>query len=402
MAAGAAFSVDQREGADALVVPVHVVMVVVTVTARALLRVGLEREPARDIGNLALGIVEAAGEKPRGCRLARGHVEERRGRVERAQARQQCLVRIAAFGRIDEVGLAQHDAVGHRGLLDGFEMRVERGGAIHRVDHRDDAVEPVAHRQIGMGHCGLQHGRRIGEAGRFQHHAAETHAAVVEIAQKLLQRIDEVAAQRAAQAAALQQHDAVPDLADQQMIEADFAEFIDDDGGLGERRVSDQAIEQRCLAGAKKAGQHGQRNGLGRAQVSRRTAGHRVWAACGGVCVDSVVFGAGGFLGLGFAAGALSDCAADFGVPSAFFAAGLISVGLAPAGLVAAVLASPFGLAAFLGFRSEGSGRIGSPGLRAGPVYTTTGGALPPASSIGSAPLPSPLAFGRRLARKTP
>jgi hypothetical protein len=48
------------------------------------------------------------------------------------------------------------------------------------------------------------------------------------------------------------------------MIEPDLAELVDDHGGLGQRRVVDQAVEQRGLAGAEKAGQHGERNGFGR------------------------------------------------------------------------------------------------------------------------------------------
>ncbi len=48
------------------------------------------------------------------------------------------------------------------------------------------------------------------------------------------------------------------------MVERDVAEFVDDDGGFGKRFVLEQAVEQRGLAGAEKAGKHGQRNGLGR------------------------------------------------------------------------------------------------------------------------------------------
>ena len=180
------------------------------------------------------------------------------------QARHQNLMRIAALRRIEEIGLGQHDPVGNRDLLDRFQVLVERCGAVDGVDHRDDAVEPVAHRQVGMRHRGLQHRRRVGEPGRLQDHAAEARAAVVEITQKLLQRVDQVAAKRAAQTTALQQDDTVPNLPNQQMVEADLAEFIDDDGGLGERRVADQAVEQRGLAGAEEAGQHRERKGFGR------------------------------------------------------------------------------------------------------------------------------------------
>src|SRR5216683_7555975 len=48
------------------------------------------------------------------------------------------------------------------------------------------------------------------------------------------------------------------------MIEADLAELVDDHGGLGQRRVMDQAVEQRGLAGAEKARQHGEGDGFGR------------------------------------------------------------------------------------------------------------------------------------------
>jgi hypothetical protein len=45
------------------------------------------------------------------------------------------------------------------------------------------------------------------------------------------------------QATALQQYDAVADRLDQQMVEADFAEFVDDHRGFGERGVAQQAVE---------------------------------------------------------------------------------------------------------------------------------------------------------------
>ncbi len=184
---------------------------------------------------MRVGIVEAAGEEARGRRFVR-RVEDGCRRIERAQADDEALSRLLPLRRVDEIGLAQHDAIGDRDLLHRFHVRVERGVAVHRVDHGDHAVEPVAHHQIGVRHRGLQHRRGIGEAGRLQDHAAERCAAVVEIAQQLLQRIDEVAAQV--------QHrqplcsSTTPSLIalDQQVVEADLAELVDDDGGLGERR----------------------------------------------------------------------------------------------------------------------------------------------------------------------
>ena len=112
-------------------------------------------------------------------------------------------------------------------------MGIERGFAVHRVDHRHHAVEPVAQHEIRMRHGGVQHRRRIGEAGRLQQHAAERAAPVVEIAQQRFQRVDQIAAHGAAQAARLQQHHVVADIFDQQMVERDVAELVDDDGGVG-------------------------------------------------------------------------------------------------------------------------------------------------------------------------
>ena len=162
-----------------------------------------------------------------------------------------------------QIGLGQHQPVGHGRLLHRFRVRVEGGKSVDRVDHRHHAVEPVAQQQIGVRHGGVQHRRRIGETRGFQQHPAKSAAAVVEIAQQGFQRVDQVAAHGAAQAAALQQHHVVADIFHQQMVEADFAELIDDDGGLGERGVLEQTVEQTGLAGAKKAGQHGERNGNG-------------------------------------------------------------------------------------------------------------------------------------------
>ena len=39
------------------------------------------------------------------------------------------------------------------------------------------------------------------------------------------------------------------------MVYADIAEFVDQDGGFGHVGVSQQMVQQRCLAAAEKAGQ---------------------------------------------------------------------------------------------------------------------------------------------------
>src|ERR1041385_15314 len=83
---------------------------------------------------------------------------------------------------------------------------------------------------------------------------------------------------------------------DQQMIKADLAELIDDHGGACERRVLEQAVEQRGLAGAEKPGEHRKRYRPGRG--ARPRCGRLVHCL-----VDAVSgFAAVAALGLGFAA----------------------------------------------------------------------------------------------------
>src|SRR5262245_23354586 len=48
------------------------------------------------------------------------------------------------------------------------------------------------------------------------------------------------------------------------MIEPDLAKLIDHHDRFGERRVGQQLVEQGGLTGTEKAGQHGERDGLGR------------------------------------------------------------------------------------------------------------------------------------------
>src|SRR5436305_4679695 len=84
---------------------------------------------------------------------------------------------------------------------------------------------------------------------------------------------------------------------DQQMIEADLAELVDDHRRLREHFVLQQAIEQRGLAGAEKAGEHRERDWRWRNARPRARLAH---------CL--VDFGSGFFAAavFGFGSGALS------------------------------------------------------------------------------------------------
>ena len=72
---------------------------------------------------------------------------------------------------------------------------------------------------------------------------------------EIAQRLGQFAAHGAAHAARLQQHHRVVDALDEMVVEADLAEFVDQHGGVGERGIGEQALEQRRLARAEKAGE---------------------------------------------------------------------------------------------------------------------------------------------------
>jgi hypothetical protein len=69
------------------------------------------------------------------------------------------------------------------------------------------------------------HRGRIRKAGRLDDDATEL--AIVERAQQPLQGIDEIASDGAAQAAGGEQHQPIIGMLDEEMIEADLAEFVD-------------------------------------------------------------------------------------------------------------------------------------------------------------------------------
>ena len=117
----------------------------------------------------------------------------------------------------------------------------------------------------------MEDGGRIGEAGGLDDDPPEEgdllgRAALIEAAQARHQ----IAADGAAEAAAGEQHHVLARRFHQQMIEADLAELVDDDGRLAEIRMAQQLAQQGRLAAAEEAGQHRDGQALGR--LRRRLA----------------------------------------------------------------------------------------------------------------------------------
>ena len=102
----------------------------------------------------------------------------------------------------------------------------------------------------------MRHRRGIGETRGLDRDAAERRqfAGLAALPQHV-ERIGDVAAHRAADAAVLQQHRVLDRLLDQQMIQSHRAELVDDHHGVGKRGLAQQVVQHRGLAAAQEAGE---------------------------------------------------------------------------------------------------------------------------------------------------
>ena len=98
----------------------------------------------------------------------------------------------------------------------------------------------------------------IGQAGRFDDDGVELALALHQAGQDA----DQVAAHRAADAAIIHLEHFFVGADDQVVVDADFAELIDDDRVLLAVVLRQDAVQQCCLAGAKITGQHGNGNAV--------------------------------------------------------------------------------------------------------------------------------------------
>jgi len=62
----------------------------------------------------------------------------------------------------------------------------------------------------------------------------------------------------------LQHHHRLVDALEQVMVEANFTEFVDQHGSVGQRRVAQQPLQQRRFARAEKPGDQRHRRKIGR------------------------------------------------------------------------------------------------------------------------------------------
>ncbi len=110
----------------------------------------------------------------------------------------------------------------------------------------------------------MQNRRRIGQTGSFDHHPVEMADAVTgETPGDVFEGLGQIAAHRTANAAAFHcRHQRFIAVRNQQMIQADSAEFVDDHQRAVESRLPHPMIQQRGFAAAEKSGQQQNRDRL--------------------------------------------------------------------------------------------------------------------------------------------
>src|SRR5262245_13366497 len=191
--------------------------------------------------------------------------------VDAADARLHLAERVG----LDQVGLVEQDDVGERDLVLRLRRVLEALLQPFGVGDRDHRVELGLAADIVVHEEGLRHRRGIREPRGLDDDG-------VELALPAHQPVDdahEVAAHGAADAAVVHLEHFFIGANDEVVVDADLAEFIDDDGVLLPVRLRQDAVEQRGLAGAEIAGEHGDGDLVGH----RATPfGPRIYASVGG------------------------------------------------------------------------------------------------------------------------
>ena len=161
----------------------------------------------------------------------------------------------AVFGRISHEMV---NYVQHYGLVRADGAPIEMRHAVNRIDDGYDAAEVIVprdgavERERGRNRPGIRNARRLDHDARERRKLAPL-APKIQALERFLQRVAECAAD----ASGIEQdHTVLASAVDQHVIESHFAELVDDDRGVRERRIAQQVREQRGLAAAQVPGQH--------------------------------------------------------------------------------------------------------------------------------------------------
>jgi hypothetical protein len=155
--------------------------------------------------------------------------------------------------RGDEVGLVEEDDVGKRDLLHRLITGVEVRPDVLCIHDRHDGVEPEVAAHLVVGEEGLGNRGRVREAGRLDQDTVEAVLALEEPSEDP----DQVPAHRAADAAVVHLKELLVPLDHELVVHADLAELVLDHGQLAAMLLGEDPVEERGLAGAKKACEDG-------------------------------------------------------------------------------------------------------------------------------------------------
>ena len=160
-----------------------------------------------------------------------------------------------------EIDLRQDQAVGEDHLLARFRRPADGFEAGRGVDHRHDDLDEELAAERAVGRKRLEDRRRVGHAAGLDHDAHERrNLAALAIDHEIAQRVLQVGAGDAADAAVAEQRGLIGRAADQRVVDADRSVFVDDDGGAAAFRRRQEIPQQRGLARAQEAGEHGDRD----------------------------------------------------------------------------------------------------------------------------------------------
>ncbi|ENN87451.1 hypothetical protein RHSP_28281 [Rhizobium freirei PRF 81] len=219
----------------------NVILVIVLEEVRIVLEGAFEVEGA---------LVQHAGEIDAGT----GRLVDAGGRVDGAND----VLDLGQLFRRYEIGLVDDDDVGKGDLVFGFAAVLQAQRQVLGVDECDDGIKFGLGADIVVHEEGLGDGNRIGKARRFDDDAVKAAGT----AHQALDHADEVAANRAADAAIVHFVDFFVRLDDEVVVDADLAEFVDDDGVFLAMVFGKDTVEQRRLSGTEIAGENGDGNGL--------------------------------------------------------------------------------------------------------------------------------------------
>ena len=157
----------------------------------------------------------------------------------------------------DQIALVQQQDVAIDHLGPGHLALVNRVAEVFGIDQGNDRIEPGGIAQVAAQE-GHRHRQGVSQARGFDHQVVHRFGPL----QDPIHRFEQLAIDRAADAAITQLHHVFACGDDQVVVDADFAEFIHQYGGFETLLVTENVVQQGGFAGTKEAGDDRDRQGV--------------------------------------------------------------------------------------------------------------------------------------------